>query len=67
MLWGTDCNTYDYASEWTAKWDRMDNQIMDELQVPEETRELIFHKNLERFFGISGETYVAKAPSCDGR
>ena len=67
MLWGTDCNTYDYASEWTAKWDRMDNQIMDELQVPEETRELIFHKNLERFFGISGETYVAKALSCDGR
>ena len=45
----------------------MDNQIMDELQVPEETRELIFRKNMERFFKLTDEEYVPKAPSSDGR
>ena len=67
MIWGTDCNTGDYATEWTVKWDRMDNQIMDELQVPEETRELIFRKNMERFFKLTDEEYVPKPPSSDGR
>lgn len=67
MLWGTDCNTDDYACEWTAKWDRTDNAIMDELGTPDSVRELIFHKNAERFFHLTDETYIPKAPSCDGR
>ena len=66
ILWGTDCHAEKYNPEWTKKWFRIDNAIMDELGEPEETRELIFHKNMERFFGLTDEKYTHRDLSGDG-
>lgn len=66
ILWGTDCNAVGYNGAWTKKWLQLDNAIMDELQTPPETRELIFHKNMERFFGLSKEEHVHQPLHSDG-
>ena len=66
ILWGTDCNAENYNYAWTKKWFDIDNAIMDELNEPAETRELIFHGNLERFFGLTKEVYVHQNLNSDG-
>lgn len=68
ILWGTDCFSSDYNSEWSRKWLNIDNAIMDELYIGEETKEFVFHKNAERFYRLPGYTdYAPKSPTSDGR
>ena len=66
ILWGSDCFAEKYNPAWAKKWLTLDNIIMDELNVPESTRELIFHRNFERFFGLSGEVHVHRDLNSDG-
>lgn len=66
ILWGTDCNAEGYNYAWTEKWLKIDNEIMDELGTSQETRELIFHKNAERFFGLNEDVHKHAVMKPDG-
>ncbi|MCL2461042.1 MAG: amidohydrolase [Defluviitaleaceae bacterium] len=66
IMFGTDCET-DYNSEWSKKWQGIDNGIYADLGLDEETRKCVYHDNFLRFFGVSGEEYKKAALTCDGR
>ena len=68
ILWGTDCTAEDYNADWARKWLGIDNGIMDELNIPTETRERIFNRNIARFLGLPGcEQHVVVPVGSDGR
>lgn len=66
IIWGTDCRAENYNYEWANKWLKIDNAIMDELGTPEEIRDLIFNKNMQRFFGLTDEAYSHEIMNPDG-
>jgi predicted TIM-barrel fold metal-dependent hydrolase len=66
MMFGTDCNTSDYKTEWARKWIKTDAEIFKSLNVTEEAMERIFSKNMLRFFRVSKETYRFKGVTPDG-
>lgn len=68
ILWGTDNRAYDYNGAWARKWLNIDNALMDELFIDEETRELIFHKNIKRLYRLPHyEEYIPLSPTSDGQ
>ena len=66
IMFGTDCLT-DYRSEWSIKWQGIDNEIYSDLGISDDIRENIYNGNFMRFFGISNEVYDKKPLSSDGR
>jgi len=51
ILFGTDCSACDYNSEWTAKWLKIDGELMDKYHIGKKTREDMYYNNLLRFLG----------------
>lgn len=52
VLFGTDGTTKWYPTDWAPYWIRRDNEIYDVIEVGPETRENVFHRNLERFLRL---------------
>jgi len=65
VLFGTDCSAEPYRAEWTAKWLKIDGEIMDDLGVSLECRELLYEKNLMRFLGKTKERAQLVSPTTD--
>lgn len=65
LLFGLDQRADSYNPEWAREWLKMDESIYDELGLDEETRGLIYEKNLLRIHGISGEQYKQKPKKAD--
>lgn len=65
LLYGTDGDADAYRSSWTKECLTLDNQIMDELQISEESRQKLFHDNIIRFLGKTKSPISHKAPSGD--
>lgn len=66
MLYGTDCNTASYASDWAAKWLNTDQNIFDACHVSLTDQERIFSGNFLRFFKLSSEGHRCKPLNTDG-
>lgn len=65
IMFGTDASANTYRSEWTENWLNIDRDIMDELGISRETRELMYYHNLLRFLGkAEGKPQIA-APQTD--
>lgn len=65
VMFGTDCSAAPYKTEWTEKWLKIDGDIMDELGVSRENRELLYEKNLMRFLGKTKERPELVSPTTD--
>ncbi len=53
VIFGTDCNTGDYNSEWAKEWIDRDSGIYKKLGLGSDVMNNIFSENLKRFLGIS--------------
>ncbi len=52
ILFGTDNSAKEYSTDYTKKLLSLDGSILDELQVSQEKRQLVYEDNLMRFLGI---------------
>lgn len=64
ILFGTDCNTVKYNSDWTKKWVELDESIYDKYveENVEDFKDHVFCKNILRFMGKSDEKPNKKIP-----
>lgn len=60
VVFGTDCSTGDYNSNWAREWIDRDNKIYSKLSISAEIQNKVYSKNLERFLGISQERIEKK-------
>ena len=51
IMYGTDCRTDNYRTEWTKKWLAIDTALFDKFNIPEKMRQKIFRDNFMRFLG----------------
>lgn len=51
LIFGTDCSSECYNSQWSAKWLKKDGELMDKYGVGKKVREDIYYNNLLRFLG----------------
>jgi len=51
ILFGTDCSSETYNSQWAEKWMKKDGEIMDKLEVGKRVRRQLYYDNLLRFLG----------------
>ncbi len=56
VLFGTDCSADHYNPDYAKKWLTVDGTILDELEIGEEKRKLMYQDNLMRFLGINNNT-----------
>ena len=66
IMFGTDCSSDEYRSEWAKDWLTTDKKTLDRLGVSLQKREKLYEKNLFRFLGISGEKSEHTRPVTDG-
>jgi len=52
VIFGSDCNTAAYNSEWVREWVARDRAILEELEQPAAVANKVFGANLERFLGL---------------
>ena len=50
-MYGTDCSTDNYRSDWAKKWLEIDTDLFDKLGIPPKMRQKIFADNFLRFIG----------------
>jgi len=64
LLFGSDCNTTKYNSDWTKKWMDLDDSIWAEWVKDDldDFLDHIYHKNILRFLGKSDEVPNKKIP-----
>lgn len=62
MIFGTDCFANDYNTKWAKEWVTRDNEIYDELGVPEFMTDKIYGQNLKRFLGLTKDKITKKTP-----
>ena len=65
IMFGTDSLANGYKSAWSGKWLKTDGDIMDELGVSLEYRELMYGGNLMRFLGKTKERPAIASPEVD--
>lgn len=65
ILFGTDACSEGYRKEWVTEWLRRDGDIMNDLGVCGEVRELMYEKNLMRFLGKTKERPRIASPETD--
>ena len=65
IMFGTDSLAESYRGEWTKKWLKIDNEIMDDLGVSRACRENIYYNNLLRFLGITTGRPEFASPDID--
>lgn len=53
IIFGTDCNTGDYNSQWAREWIDRDNSIYAKLGLGSDVINNVYSENLKRFLGIS--------------
>jgi len=53
ILFGSDCRTDEYDSDWAAEWINRDNKIYKDLNLSQDTIDKIYVQNLKRFLGLS--------------
>ena len=51
IIFGSDCNTRNYNSDWVKNWINIDNSIYDNLNLSKNVQKKIFKTNLLRFLG----------------
>lgn len=64
IIFGTDCNTADYNSDWTKSWLERDGALFDKfgLTADPEFKAHIYEKNVLRFLGKSSEKVQRRLP-----
>jgi predicted TIM-barrel fold metal-dependent hydrolase len=53
IIFGTDCNTGNYNTQWSSEWISRDNGIYGKLGLSGDVLSRIYCENLKRFLGIS--------------
>ena len=64
LMFGTDSNTEKYNSNWSDKWQKIDNELYEKF-IPddvEDFKEHVYGKNFLRFIGVSDEKVDKKIP-----
>ena len=67
IMYGTDCRTDTYRSEWTRKWLEIDTALFDKFGIPEKMRKKIFCDNYMRFLGRNTEKVTRFVPRPDSQ
>ncbi len=66
MIFGTDCFANDYNTKWAKEWVTRDDEIYDELGLPEYMTDKIYGENLRRFLGLTRDK-ITKTPPKQGQ
>jgi hypothetical protein len=61
-MFGTDCTSNSYSSDWAENWIKIDNQYYDEFGVGQRIRELIYGENYLRFLGVISKDFTHVGP-----
>jgi predicted TIM-barrel fold metal-dependent hydrolase len=62
IMFGTDCTSNSYSSDWAENWIKIDNQYYDEFGVGQRIRELIYGENYLRFLGVISKDFTHVGP-----
>lgn len=65
ILYGTDSYTYNYPQGWVSSWLETDEEILLELGISKENQQRLYHDNLMRFLGKTGQAQVHMVPKQD--
>ena len=65
IMFGTDGHAEDYKNQWTAKWLKIDGEILDKIGVSEKNRRKLYHDNLMRFLGKTPTKIEHAVPDID--
>lgn len=64
VIFGSDCNSVEYNTQWVKKWMDYDNSLYEKMQIAsEQFLNNIYSENLLRFLGKSDKKYTKKIPS----
>lgn len=65
IMFGTDCNSHNYSTDWAKNWIKTDGDIMDKIGVSQKNREKLYYHNLLRFLGKTDVKIQHISPETD--